>query len=240
MKSRLLATGHFSSKKVNVNLNLSNRQVSPELEKQIDTIWAEHTFKAKIGGKELYDSECYRLNSLATNDGVLSLDLGPVQYKVHAALKELWTSELVDENNCDKLIIVDSLLKTSDGYFVLGSYNKIVEQDEVYFIGGSCSKSRYEIQAAADLFAYLNQRLERVLCIKQIDIKESTLVGVIFNRIGCVNIIFHVKLSVSREVLECQFRPNSGVSQLVFVKAEGIRSFLSKAENYISAASELA
>jgi len=232
MSSKLILQRDFTAAQTRLKFVASNRESTPRLEEKIDKVWRNQQEKARRQGYDLWDAEGYRLNELSVDGDVIVLEIADVPYHIHSAMKELHTDPQFREENYDKLIVADALIRTSDGFYIFAQVDKVAEQ-EVVLVGGSCTKERLKLTTSKDLFDFIHQRVADVLNISRPVIAPPTLRGVIQNNMGYINLIFSVQLSVSSKELTKKFTPNSGVSGLVFVKEFELKTFLRTSRGYI-------
>jgi hypothetical protein len=231
--------GVFSAEQVDIIYTpISNRLTSYPIESAIENAWAIQLEAAKQKGMQLYDSEAYRLNAFQVRAGRLGLELAPISYKIHAAMKSLHGDPRISEQHLDKTLVVDSLLKTMDGKYIFGKVDKVVES-AVCLIGGSCAKSRVEISSTADLFKYAQIRAAQVLGIAGSIVTINDLIGLIQNEVGCVNAIFDTTVALTADSILDTFHPSNAVSDLIVVDESRLGAYLAKGDGYIVAVAAL-
>lgn len=238
ISSKLLLQGTFRANQVSIRHTISSRLTDPALEKRIDNIWQAQQAKGKERGDTLWDAEAYRLNGCSIEGGKLVLEVAPIQYKVHAAMKELHSEPDISEAHLDRLLATDALIKTSDSKYILGQADKVAEQG-VILLGGSCSKQRVTLTSASDLFNFVRKRIADLLAISGNDLGEPMLRGIVLNEHGGVSLVFYITTPLSSQTINERFLPNNGVSSLVFVEKEKLRDYLLSAEGYVKEVNRL-
>ncbi len=238
-KSHVLLKAEFLVDQVDITSTLtSNRLINPSIESAIEQEWVRQLKIAAQKRIHLYDSEAYRLNMFQTEAGRLDLELAPVSYKVHAAMKNLYNDARITEQHLDRTLVADSIIKTMDGKCVLGKVNKIAE-NAVYLIGGTCAKSRMEITCGADFFNFTRKRASEILCIAESAVSIQRLIGIVQNEVGCVNAIFDTRVALLSSEVVGAFQPNNGVSELIMIDEAKIAAYLAESEEYVTAVADL-
>jgi hypothetical protein len=239
LESYISLKGKFTADQVQVTYTpTSNRLIDPSIEASLEKLWSQQLKAAEQKGMKLYDSEAYRLNSFQSSLGYLNLELAPVNYRTHAAMKSFYGNPQLTERYFDKTFVADSLIKANDGKYILGKVDKVVER-ATYLIGGTCAKSRVEIANALDLFEYARKRVSGILSIAESKVLADTLMGIIQNEIGCVHVIFDARVALSSNEIIAAFQPNNGVSELVVIDEVDITAYLARSEGYVAAVAGL-
>ena len=238
-KSYVLLKDRVAPDQVQVTYTpISNRPIDPSIEDSLEKIWLQHLKAARQKGMKLHDSEAYRLNAFQSHSGHLSLELAPVNYRTHAAMKSFYDNPQLSERYFDKTLVADSLIRTVDGKYIFGKVDKVAEH-ATYLIGGTCAKYRVEIANASDLFEFARNRVGEVLNIAKSKIIVGNLMGIIQNEIGCVHAIFDTQVALSSDEIMKNFRPNSGVSELVAIDEADVAAYLARSEGYVAAVADL-
>jgi hypothetical protein len=216
----------------------SNRTVDPDIELLIEREWQRQLERAAARGATYYDSETYRLNDFAEEGNSIVLYLAPAAYRIHAAMKAIHDDPRIAEEHFDRQIVVDSIVRTMDDYFVLHSVEKVVET-ETYLIGGSCSKSRTVIESASDLVVDLLNHVDRVLGLDESERAIGDLRGIVQNEIGCVHVIFDVRVTLTSNELWERFVPGPVSKAIEVVPQQDIQQWIADASGYMRVMSDL-
>ncbi len=64
LNPKILVTGNFGPKDLQIRIKKSNREVNPLIESELDQIWQNIKNKSKQAGKKCYDGTLYRLNNI--------------------------------------------------------------------------------------------------------------------------------------------------------------------------------
>lgn len=224
----------YPRERVRIHLaTTSSRVVDPAVEQAVDETWAAQLAAAAARGLPLTDAPAYRLESAVERDDVLELTVTLEPYRLHSAMKVLHRDPRVRAEHHDRILVADGLVRTVDGHCVLLSTPKVTGE-ELQLVGGTASPGQREIATGDDLFAFMSQRVERGLGVGVEDVEVRGVLGLVRQEVGCVNVVFDVRLQVSVDAVRAQ-----AGSRLVMVPADELRGFLGAGPAYLPAVAAL-
>lgn len=233
MKSAVIWQGSVPTEAIAVVLDsTSNRLIEPAVEAMIDAEWQRQLVDAMSRGMSYFDSEAYRVNSVAASETGIELHLASSPYRIHATMKILHGDSRVTAAHLDRHLIVDAILRTADDTIVVQNVSKVVEE-ETYLIGGSCSKSRIAIINAADLAVYLLDRVDSVTGLQADEREIADVCGIVDNEIGCRHLIYTVLTSLDSNQIQRRFETHATTQSLTFVPVTEWASWTKKASGYV-------
>lgn len=212
---------------------ISSRVVDPSVEQLVEGVWSAQLAEAGRQGLPLQDAPAYRLERAVDRAGVLELSLALCPYRVHSALKALHRDPRIRAEHHDRTLVADGLVLTKDDHYLLLSTPKVTGV-ELQLVGGTASPGQRELRTGDDLFGFMSQRVERALGVAEEAVEVRGVVGLLEQEIGCVNVVFDVRLDVVAESVAA--RDGSG---LVVVPALGLRSFLAEGPGYLPSVAAL-
>ena len=214
-------------------LDASSRVLDPAVERAIDETWAGQLADAAARGLRLADAPAYRLESVVERDGTLELGLTLEPYRVHSAMKTLYRDPRVHAAHHDGMLVADGLVRTADDRYLLLSTPKVTGV-ELQLVGGTASPAQREIRRSVNLFAFMEQRVMGALTVSAGDVEVREILGLVRQEIGCVNVVFDVRVGVAAERVSAR-----DGSELVVVAADELRSFLAGGPAYLPAVAAL-
>ena len=232
-RPRAVLRGGWPASAVDVVAVESSRVVEDEVERAVDTVWADQRRVAHGRGMRLEDAPAYRLERAAVRGGRLELGLSLEPYRVHSAMKVLHRHPRVRSHHHDRTLVVDALVRSADGQVLLVRTPKPTGV-ELQLVGGTASPAQRAITSADDLVEFIRERVLRALDGVRGLLEVREVRGLVEHEVGCVNLVIDVRLAVpAAEVLAL------GGAELVVVPAESLPQFLRDAPGYLPAVADL-
>ena len=220
---KILVSGKFNPKDLEVSLNDSTRKIDPNVESKIEEAWLNMKKKADESGKICYNGISYRLNSLYQNGDKLVLDFGTLEYKIRDGLIAIPEYFELPEEYYRKGCFTCASVKTSDDkYLMVELSGKSMNYSNIDLIGG-VMETNVGMKNGDDIFESLYNELEEEAGINKGDIKESYLQTIYLAQGTNVALYFEITLNIlSLEILE-RFKNNKDAdikSLCVFTRKE--------------------
>lgn len=236
IQPRILIKGDFTSKNIEITTNLiSNRAISDDVEKRIDTVWQETIENAKKNNQLIFDGESFRLDSYIVDAGILKLELSKFKYKVRSSLNKLKNEleKLGEEYYCNGLAI-GGIIKTKDNKFVFGrrSGNTITNNSED-FIGGILEPD--VIKDAEDLFKYNKQEILEEIGLNENHIISQKLIALVLSPSTNIIMLTFTKLNIDSDEIKNIFEQSNDkfeMSELVFIEEDKLIEYLHNLGGY--------
>ncbi|MDQ6985299.1 MAG: hypothetical protein Q9M91_05350 [Candidatus Dojkabacteria bacterium] len=231
MDSYLLLKKELDFQDIRISKSPSNRNIVPNFEKQIQSLWEEDLKKAKSEGYKRWDSILYRLNSFSVNNDELYFDLGEVNFSTAVGLKSINKIKPLNINSFSKALFINSLVITTDNKYVFGVRNNTKIRD---MIGGVISKSEMEVNNGKDLERFLLVELKEECNIDIFHIKSVKFLGLIQSRSTRISISCKTNLNISSFELENIFksRLDNELEALDFVEYCDLEGYLGNFDGY--------
>lgn len=183
---------------------------------------------AEKRGVVVWNSNTYRLESINAESGKLHLELGYIEYKVRATMRNIpGIYDLTDEH-WPKGVFVTSIIRTGDGFYVFGELSGKTIVDKIYdTIGGTLTPEEGSVKTGNDLFTALYRELKEECKISGDSIKSCSLRGAILTDFLNVGLLFEVELTRTKDEVKKDFEmENDGeLSDLIFVAPGEAKKF---------------
>lgn len=223
----------YPRERVLIRRGASSRVVDPTVERLVDEAWSAQLAEATARGLRLADAPAYRLESVADRDGVLELTLALEPYRLHSALKTLHRDPRIRREHHDRALVADGLVRTADDHYLLLCTPKVTGT-ELQLVGGTASPAQRVLDTAGDLFGFMTQRIVRALGVAEADVDVRGVLGAVEQEIGCVNLVFDVRLAVVADAV-----PARDGSEVVVVGAGDLAGFLAGGPAYLPSVASL-
>jgi hypothetical protein len=197
------AVGDWMPEAVRVRTVPSGRRTIPEIERLIDTAWAETLARP---GVKLFDGPMCRMESWSATTELLEISLSDTSYKpflgtnlAHPELADLFGRDVMANP-----VGVSPALETADGYLLFGRRNSSVAYypERVHPFAGAL-----EPKDDGDLFAAVRRELLEELSLTESQIVDVRCTGIAEDlALRQPELIFRVKSSASREQIESQLQ----------------------------------
>ncbi len=207
----------------------STRKSTGDIDQLIEAEWQSALMFAQREDRKLWNSVTYRLNACSVLDGKVVLDLGLTDYKTYIGLRGYDLISELGEEYLTKTVYLESLLVTTDGFYVLGELSgKTMETQSVDTIGGVLSHSELEVTDAGDLKTALLTEFKEEANIPEQYVDSIQLTGITLDEGYKVGIHFVTRLTITSDRLKSLFSEgtDSELKGLVFVPSDEIFEYL--------------
>lgn len=243
IQPRILIKGNFTSKNIEITTNLtSNRAISDDVEKQIETVWEQTVVDAKKNNQLIFDGESFRLDFYSVDADILKLELSKFKYKVRSSLNKLKDEleELGEKYYCNGLAI-GGLIKTKENKFIFGkrSGNTITNNLED-FIGGILEPD--VIKDAEDLFRCNKQEILEEIGLNENHIISQKLIALVLSPSTNIIMLTYTRLNIDSGDVKNIFEQSNDkfeMAELVFIDEDKLIDHLHKLGSYKVAVAEL-
>ena len=230
--ARALARGPWRLDDLRLETVPSSRLVEPVVEALVDRVWAEQCAAGELIGWPLHDAPAYRVESVRTNGGRLDLGLASEPYRVHSAMKLLHADPRVTPAHHDRVLVVDSLVRTADDAHLLVRMPKVTGF-ELQLIGGTATPEQQVIETPADLATFALHRVGLAL-EGAAGLSVEGVLGVVEHLVGCVNLVLDVRTTASAREVSAR-----GRRELHVVAPGGLEAYLRGSPGYLPAVADL-
>ncbi len=175
----------FTSEKILIDYQPDNWSAkrSDEEAQEIDEVWRSRKIRAFAEGRDLYNSELFRLGSFSATDGALKLGLGNTSYKEYVATRHSDCSmERADPVGTAIIPL------SADGYIPLGRRSSKAEVNAGFFFtfGGYFDRQQdfNPITLEPDLFCCAQRETyeEFGLALEDCDLEG---IGIVYDEMSC-------------------------------------------------------
>lgn len=225
----------FSVKKVDIKIQLSAQQL-----KGMDKRWKDYEEGAKSKGNRVWNGTFYRLENI--DDFEKELELSTISYSTIRGLTYNNDLSTIPPSSWTNHISTNSLIKTSDGLFVLGRRGaNTMSKLKVGLIGGGLQPEEQTVDSGSDIFDNQRREMEEELGISSEEIRLMRGIGIVHSAISTVTFIFYSELSIEKSQLLKAFDENSDdeIRDLEFVTEKDLRKYLISIGGYLGLVGEL-
>jgi len=182
---------------------------------KIDELRNEKIQTAKSLGKEpMRDATKYRMKSLNYEDWVLCFDLQYIWYKNVSQAKFVLEDidRLLWEDGYTMQVYTNSLIQTTDGYFLFGERSaKYLNrtQWDIDFIGWSLDQVKWKILEPKDIYESLLCELQEEIWIESDNVLDCNLIAVNRSKWMHCWLLFDTKLNLTKDEAMTKFNKNT-------------------------------
>lgn len=221
IETRLLARGPFTDEQVKVTaVAHSNQATMPEIEAHIDVAWDALVKDAEAKGKRIWNGITARANSVSVEDGVLRLELAPLDFKHRECGITYPGYYELPESYWRKGLYAVALVETRDGFFVFVKLSgKSMNKNTEEMLGGIVGDEG-PVESGTDLFNELYRELEEEGSIPKSSVAHMALELVYVAPRTNVGLHFSVLLHDTRKEVQERFDKadkDHDVHSLIFV-----------------------
>jgi hypothetical protein len=223
--AKIVLTGNFLPDEVVIHIESNSRQIHEEIEAKAKTIWLRQLEDAKKNGRELWDSEEYRMDKAYEKEGKLHIHLSTIPFSIASGMKEMPEVGELDPTYYPLGLGILTVPHTKDNKYIIGGSGKrFYGKSSNKALGGAVVKTENEVKSANDLFLALYKELEEEAGIRSSQIKQIHVNAIIWTRMLHAGIVTATDLSITSEEVEDQFqkRHDGELSKLFFVEKKNL------------------
>lgn len=189
----------------------SSRAVDEKLEAMSKNTWQTMLHEAAATGRQLWDSEIYRLEDVDICTHTLSLNISTVPFSVRVGMND--HTERVRQLGlayAPKGLYTSCLVSTTDHHYVF------IEKSNIYFtkkkyawVGGVLSKTERHISSGKELFDTVRTEVMEELGVESEQITSTTLSAGYVSENWNACLLFTVELKLTTHELQAMFMKQS-------------------------------
>jgi 8-oxo-dGTP pyrophosphatase MutT (NUDIX family) len=225
--------GNFQANQISIfPETISSRKIKPELEQKLVSAWEQLQKQANDDGKQVWDSELYRLEAVKKRKDNLDITLSTILFSTRKMITQYLPEVLsLGEDYFSKGMFSSIFIRTSDNlYAFLKKSNLFVARNNYSFVGGAYSKAEQKISNGQDLFEIARKEIFEELNITDNDVRNISMISIFITSQTHTCFLFDCQLNLtSQELIEkynLSHDPES--SELILLHLEQIEEFLTK------------
>ena len=206
---KILVHGKFTPEDLVVTIGESNRKIDAVVESKLEKVWQEKVIHAQETGKNLYNGQSYRLNTIVQKDKKLVLEFAVFDFKTRDGLIAIPEYFDLPEEYYRKGCFAVSSVRTSDNKYIMAELSgKSMNPNRFENIGG-VMESNIPMVSGESVFRCLYTEFEEEISVRLEDIVECYLQTIFLADKTNVAFYFETILNISSDELLERFKNNT-------------------------------